>query len=165
MYITRSFSWNELLKSQTAARRGIDNVPTAAAQENIIWLCENVLQPLRDKLASPLTVTSGYRSRALCEAIGSSVNSRHCLGLAADIECFSIPTVQLAYQAALLHLPLAKIILECYDDEGDMNSGWVHLGAPRPGDDVSGGALIYEYNRVDGYRELSLQDLTEMAGY
>jgi uncharacterized protein YcbK (DUF882 family) len=41
-------------------------------------------------------INSGYRSPALCEAIGSKPTSQHCDGEAADIEIFGVSNYDLA---------------------------------------------------------------------
>ena len=71
MILSKSFTLNELTKSQEATRLGIDNTPNEEHILNLKLLCENVLQPIRDFYGMPLSVSSGYRSATLCEAIGS----------------------------------------------------------------------------------------------
>ena len=61
MKLTENFSLNELTKSQTAERKGIDNTPSTEHQENLKKLCENVLQPVRDHFEQVVSVSSGYR--------------------------------------------------------------------------------------------------------
>ena len=77
MELSKNFTLREMTRSQTATRKGIDNNPTGTHQSNLVLLCQNILQPLRDYYGRPLRVTSGYRSPELCIAIGSSVNSQH----------------------------------------------------------------------------------------
>ena len=60
----------------TAQRRGIDNTPGAGEIKSLGDLCYEVLEPLRAHFDKPVTITSGYRSEALCEAIGSSKRLR-----------------------------------------------------------------------------------------
>ena len=74
MQLSRNFSLQELIKSDTAIRKGIDNNPNADQIEKLKALCENILQPVRDHFGR-VKVTSGYRSPELCSAIGSSVNT------------------------------------------------------------------------------------------
>ena len=73
MELTRNFTLQELIKSDTAIRKGIDNNPNADQIEKLKLLCENILQPVRDHFGR-VKVTSGFRSPELCQAIGSSVN-------------------------------------------------------------------------------------------
>ena len=76
MNLSRNFSLQELIKSDTAIRMDIDNNPNADQIEKLKALCENILQPVRDHFGR-VKVTSGFRSSELCVAIGSSVNSQH----------------------------------------------------------------------------------------
>ena len=90
MQLSKNFSLEELTKSQTATRKGIDNTPSPEHQENLKRLCENVLQPVRDHFSRVVTITSGYRSPELCTAIGSKITSQHARGEAADFEIFGV---------------------------------------------------------------------------
>ena len=76
MQLSRNFSLQELTKSDTAIRKGIDNEPNADQIEKLKALCENILQPVRDHYGR-VKVTSGFRSEKLCLAIKSSINSQH----------------------------------------------------------------------------------------
>ena len=64
MQLSKNFSLKEMTRSQTATRKGIDNNPTGTHQSNLVLLCQNILQPLRDYYGRPLRVSSGYRSPA-----------------------------------------------------------------------------------------------------
>jgi len=124
MNLTKNFSLLELTKSQTAERKGIDNTPSPAHQENLKSLCESVLQPVRDHFSRVVTISSGYRSPELCAAIGSKITSQHARGEAADFEIFGVSNKALAdYIDSELHYD--QLILE-YWNESDPNSGWVH---------------------------------------
>ena len=96
MKLTENFSLNELTKSQTAERKGIDNTPGTEHQENLKSLCEMILQPIRDHFGQVVSVSSGYRSPELCVAIGSSTQSQHAKGQASDFEIFGISNKELA---------------------------------------------------------------------
>ena len=86
MKLSANFSLAEMVKSQTAERKGIDNTPDTTARENMVKLCENILQPVRDHYGVPFTVSSGYRCPELCLAVGSTIKSQHAKGQAADFE-------------------------------------------------------------------------------
>ena len=79
MNLSRNFTLQELIKSDTAIRKGINNNPNAEQIEKLKLLCENILQPVRDHFGR-VKVTSGFRSPELCHAVGSSVNSQHARG-------------------------------------------------------------------------------------
>ena len=124
MQLSKNFSLIELTKSQTAERKGIDNTPSAEHQENLKSLCTHVLQPIRDHFSRVVSVSSGYRSPALCEAIGSKSTSQHARGEAADFEIFGISNKELA-DWIHFNVNYDQLILE-YWKESDPNSGWVH---------------------------------------
>ena len=124
MKLSENFSLSELTKSQTAERKGIDNTPSPTHQENLKSLCEMVLQPVRDHFSRVVTISSGYRSPELCNAIGSKSTSQHAKGEAADFEIFGVSNKELA---DYIHenLDYDQLILEYWKKE-DPNSGWVH---------------------------------------
>ena len=124
MQLSKNFSLSEMTKSDTAARKGIENTPTDQHKESMKLLCDKILQPVREHFAKSVRVTSGYRSEALCEAIGSSKTSQHAKGQAADFEITGIDNKELA-EWIIDNLDFDQIILEFYT-EGDANSGWVH---------------------------------------
>ena len=123
MNLSRNFTLSELIKSDTAIRRGINNNPNAEQIEKLKMLCENILQPVRDHFGR-VKVTSGYRSVELCMAIGSSANSQHAKAEAADFECIGVDNAELA-DWIHKNLPYDQLILEFYTP-GEPNSGWIH---------------------------------------
>ena len=125
MKLTENFSLNELTKSQTAERKGIDNTPSTEHQENLKSLCEMILQPIRDHFGQVVSVSSGYRSPELCVAIGSSTKSQHAKGEASDFEIFGISNKELA-DYINENLDYDQLILEYWKGEDEPNSGWVH---------------------------------------
>ena len=124
MQLSENFSLLELTKSQTAARKDIDNTPSPEHQENLKRLCESILQRVRDHFGRVVSVSSGYRSAELCTAIGSKITSQHAKGEAADFEIFGISNKELA-DWINENLYYDQLILE-YWKESDPNSGWVH---------------------------------------
>jgi zinc D-Ala-D-Ala carboxypeptidase len=124
MNLSKSFTLNELTKSQEALRLGINNTPNDEHIENLKILCEKILQPLRDYYGMPVSISSGYRSAALCEAIGSSSKSQHTKGQAADFEIFGMANKDLA-DWIVQNLDYDQCILEFWNPD-DPNSGWVH---------------------------------------
>ena len=96
MQLSKNFSLIELTKSQTAERKGLSNDPSADHISNLKLLCERVLQPVRDHFNHVVSISSGYRSPELCIAIGSSLESQHAKGQAADFEIFGTPNNEVA---------------------------------------------------------------------
>lgn len=80
------FTIDELCRSETAQRKGINNTPTDNVRKNLTALVDNVLDPLRDWYGKPIYVNSGYRCPALNKAVGGVANSQHLTGQAADID-------------------------------------------------------------------------------
>ena len=66
MELTRNFTLEELTKSDTAIRKGINNNPNPEQIEKLKTLCEKILQPVRDHFGR-VKVTSGFRSPILCK--------------------------------------------------------------------------------------------------
>ena len=123
MNLTRNFTLSELIKSDTAIRKGINNNPNAEQIEKLKALCENILQPVRDHFGR-VKITSGFRSPELCTAIGSSVNSQHARAEAADFECIGVDNAEL-FDWIKSNLEPDQLILEFYTP-GEPNSGWIH---------------------------------------
>ena len=124
MQLSKNFSLRELTASQTAERKGIGNTPSPEHQENLKLLCENVLQPVRDHFNRVVSISSGYRSPALCEAIGSKTTSQHAKGQAADFEIYGLSNGELS-DWINKYLDYDQLILE-YWTPTSSNSGWVH---------------------------------------
>ena len=125
MQLSKNFSLVELTKSQTAERKGIPNDPSPDHIENLRLLCERVLQPVRDRFNHVVTISSAYRSPALCQAIGSSVDSQHAKGMAADFEIFGTPNNE-GFKWIKGTLLYDQMILEFWNSD-EPNSGWLHV--------------------------------------
>ena len=125
MKLSANFQLSELVKSQTAERKGIPNNPSPAHIDNLKALCVNVLQPIRSHFEAPVMISSGYRSPELCIAIGSKITSQHATGNAADLE---VPGIDNKILATWIkeNLEYDQLILEFYRD-GEPDSGWVHV--------------------------------------
>ena len=65
MKLSKNLSLSEMLKSGTAERKGIENLPTEEHIENMKVLAENIFQPIREHFDVPFSISSGYRSEAL----------------------------------------------------------------------------------------------------
>lgn len=124
LQISENFTLGEFLKSQSAARLGIDNTPNDTVIRNLQALCHNVLEPVRLHYRRPVVISSGYRSPALNRAIGGSGTSQHCKGEAADFEVPGVPNLEVARWMEK-HLNYDQLILEFYIP-GQPNSGWIH---------------------------------------
>ena len=116
MKLSDNFSLTEFTKSQTAERKGIVNKPNEIHVIAMESLCHNILERVRSAFAKPININSGYRSVALCEAIGSKSTSQHCDGEAADIEIYGVSNYDLAKYIEN-NLNFDQLILECWDGD------------------------------------------------
>ena len=124
MKLSENFTLDELTKSQEAIRLGIPNEPQDEHITNLILLCKNILQPVRNYFKIPVSISSGYRSPDLCEAIGSSRTSQHARGQAADFEIFGVLNKEVSDWLEK-NTNYDQCILEFWN-HSDPNSGWVH---------------------------------------
>ena len=131
MKLTQNFSLEEMCKSETGLRLGLDNEPNDEQLANLVALCECVLQPVRDHFGKGVKVNSGLRTLAVNRAIGSKDTSDHVKGMAADIERPGVANAELAQWIAD-NLEFRQVILEFYTP-GIPDSGWVHVSY-NPGD-------------------------------
>ena len=135
MRLSKNFTLQELTASNTALRLGIDNTPTKEGIIKLRLLAANLLQPIRDCLSAPIRITSGYRSPALSQAIGSSANSQHCRYEAVDCQFVKRGKMDnlKIYQAVMdLDLDFDQMILEFGTPpptaQRDTDSpAWVHI--------------------------------------
>jgi hypothetical protein len=125
MQLSKHFKLEEMTKSMTATRKGIDNSPGAGEIKSLGDLCYEILEPVRAHFDKPVTITSGYRSEALCEAIGSKKTSQHAKGQAVDFEIAGVPNIKIAYWLQN-NVDFDQLILEFYDKD-DPAGGWVHI--------------------------------------
>lgn len=123
-----NFLLSEFLISETAARKGIDNTPTPEHIHNLRTKTAPGIQRVRDLInrVHPgrevgIIVTSGYRSKALNDAIGGSIRSQHSRGEAAD---FVSPRYGTPKEICLLILEHAELIKF---DQLIYEGSWVHI--------------------------------------
>jgi zinc D-Ala-D-Ala carboxypeptidase len=123
--LTPNFTLEEMTDSQTAARKGISNVPHHHSQEyKNLRLTAEVMEKVRTLLGDrPILISSGYRSPQVNAAVGGSKNSAHMSGLAVDFSCpgFGTPkAICKKLEPHMRELGVDQLIHE-YDT-------WVHLG-------------------------------------
>lgn len=119
------FTFGELIRSETAERKGIDNTPPDELIPKLRRLCTEILEPIRAHYGVPFRPNSGYRSEALNREIGGSSRSQHCVCEAVDIEIAGVSNYDLALWIRN-NLEYDQLILECYRS-GEPSSGWVHV--------------------------------------
>ena len=118
MNLTEHFTLEELVASQIAARRRIDNRPGPTIIENLRRVA-GVLEQVRALVDRPITVSSGYRSPVLNAAAGGARDSAHMQGLAADITVVGMAPKDLAKAIIKAGIEFDQLIYE---------GTWVHIG-------------------------------------
>jgi hypothetical protein len=88
-------------------------------------------------------VSSGYRCPELCIAIGSSKDSQHAKGQAADFEVAGVSNYKLASWIEE-NLEFDQLILECFTGG---NTGWIHCSYV-----PDGRRETLTYDKQNGYR-------------
>ena len=123
--ISKNFTLDELLASETAKQKGIINAPGIVEVCNLCALVHNVLQPLRDAMNEPIKIGSGFRCEALNKAVGGVYNSQHLKGQAADL-CIDgdLKKGRKWFEYIKNHLPFDQLIWEKNPKTG---SCWVHV--------------------------------------
>jgi hypothetical protein len=86
MKLSAHLSLSEVIRSESAKRNGISNMPIPLHIENFKLLAEKVFEPVRVHFGVPIHISSGYRSVELNKCIGGSLTSQHCSGEAIDID-------------------------------------------------------------------------------
>jgi len=124
MQISDHFTLSELTKSSTAERLGIANEPGSMEVENLIMVCDQILEPVRNHYGIPFAPNSGFRCLELNRAIGSSGNSQHVKGEAVDFEVPGISNKEVALWV-MENCEFDQLILEFYKEDIP-DSGWVH---------------------------------------
>ena len=126
MNLSEHFALEDMVRSQMALRKGINNTPPEDVVENLGTLCTTLLEPARALWGVPVQIDSGYRCTALNAAVGGALMSAHVLGLAADCVPQGLDLQQAFDLVRKSDLPFDQMIFECH--------AWIHLALPHPGD-------------------------------
>jgi zinc D-Ala-D-Ala carboxypeptidase len=139
MQLTRNFSLDQLIYSETAQREGIDNMPSADIVRNLQLLAKG-LEQVQALTGFPLEISSGYRCPELNRRVSGAANSQHTQGLAADFTCSEFGTpVDVIKAIRDSGVVFDQCILEY--------AKWVHISfssAPR-------GRVLSIYDPAEGY--------------
>lgn len=121
--LSEHFTLEEMVISQIATRKGLDNTPPPEELKNLRALCVKLLEPIRALAGNPIVVSSGYRSPAVNKAVGGAKSSQHVLGQAADITCPALGQKKFFDLIRKSGLPFDQVI-----DEFEQ---WVHVSHRR----------------------------------
>ncbi len=86
MNLSAHVTLKEFQASGIAMLRGIKNEMSATQIESAKLLCENVFEPLRLYLNTPIKISSGFRCLQVNRLIGGSATSQHTKGEAMDLQ-------------------------------------------------------------------------------
>lgn len=115
------FSFKEMIQSDIAKSKGIENIPDWEQIDALRSLIETILDPLREWYGKSITVNSGYRSEALNSAVGGVSTSFHRYGQAADITAGNRTENEKLFNYIKDNLPFSELGWEG-------NGTWVHIG-------------------------------------
>jgi hypothetical protein len=119
MLLTPNFTLEELTVTN---HRSLDNTPNSSEINNLKRLAE-MLEEVKTLLdGKPIMINSGFRSKAVNDAVGSKDSSQHRVGCAADIRVPGLTPDQVV--KAIIGSPIAfdQIIRE-FDS-------WTHISVP-----------------------------------
>lgn len=128
------FTLNELTRSATATRKGINNSPSPLIKSNLEAIIEKVLDPLREKWGKPIIVTSGYRCPKLNTIIGGASGSQHTKGEAVDIRTATdtrdenMKLLKILLKSDIVY---DQVISEYVDAQG--RPDWIHISYKKNG--------------------------------
>ena len=109
----------EFQSSPTATTHGINNQMNESQIASAKLLCENVFEPLRIHLNTPIKISSGYRCVQLNKMIKGSSTSQHTKGEAMDLQIGAK-----GFNFIKDKLQFDQLIWEFGNDE---NPQWVHV--------------------------------------
>ena len=125
MSISKHISYKEGIKSNTALRMGIDNIPSVYEKQNMEIVAEKIFEPLREWVGGPIRINSFYRCDTLNKAIGGSSRSQHCEGRAIDLDdVHGYKTNAEMFDYIKKNLNFDQLIWEFGSDE---NPDWIHV--------------------------------------
>ncbi len=118
----RYFTLKEYKHSEKALEKNIKNQPSNYQNEKFEILRKAILEPVRDELGESITISSGYRCKALNKVVGGVWNSQHLAledDIAVDLKCNDLE---------ILYLLLMKYDFDqCIYEKKRNGVEWIHL--------------------------------------
>jgi zinc D-Ala-D-Ala carboxypeptidase len=127
MKLSEHLDLSEVIRSESAKRNGISNMPTEEHIANFKLLAEKVFEPIRNHFRCPIHISSGYRSKELNSLIKGSATSQHCSAEAIDVDMDGTPngvTNADVFNYIKDNLNFDQLIWEFGSDD---NPDWVHV--------------------------------------
>jgi hypothetical protein len=152
MKISEHLDLSELIRSESAKRNGISNMPTEAHIANLKLLAEKIFEPIRNNFRCPIHVSSGYRSKELNANIGGATTSQHSSGEAIDLDMDGTPngvTNKMIFDYIYKNLDFDQLIWEFGTNE---NPDWVHVSYESTGKQRKQVLKAYKENGKTKYK-------------
>ena len=128
MNLSKNFTLSELTYSNSADCYNIENKPGRLELENLKKLCNEILQPIRDKFGKSIYVNSGYRNPKVNRLVGGSSSSQHIKGEAADITVGSKEGNKKLFDMIVQMIDNKELKVGQLIDEKDYK--WIHISLP-----------------------------------
>jgi len=131
--ISEHITLTEAIRSDTAVKNGIDNIPDKDSLKRMKLVAEKVFEPLRNYYNCSIYISSFFRCDKLNKIIGGSKSSQHSLGEAIDVDADVLGGVT-NYQIFNYikdNLDFDQLISEFPDEEGE--PCWVHFSYKKEG--------------------------------
>jgi zinc D-Ala-D-Ala carboxypeptidase len=146
MKLSEHLSLSEVIRSESAKRNGISNMPTPEHIENFKILATKVFEPIREHFGVPIRISSGYRSAELNKCVNGSATSQHSSGEAIDIDQdYTTITNKQVFEYIRDNLTFDQLINE-------FNYSWVHVSYKANGKQRGEVWEAYKVGKVTKYR-------------
>ena len=146
MKLSEHLSLSEVIRSESAKRNGISNMPTAEHIENFKILAAKVFEPIREHFGVPIRISSGYRSAELNKCVNGSATSQHSSGEAIDIDQdYTTITNKQVFNYIKDNLVFDQLINE-------FDYSWVHVSYKANGKQRGEVLEAYKVGKVTKYR-------------
>jgi hypothetical protein len=119
MNLSKHVTLKEFQASGLATLRNLNNEMNESQIASAKLLCENVFEPLRIYLNTPIEISSGFRSLQVNKMIGGAKTSQHTKGEAMDLQIGAK-----GFNFIKDKLDFDQLIWEFGNDE---NPQWVHV--------------------------------------
>ena len=120
--LSENFTYEELTRSDTAVRLGVENTPNESEIENLKRLAALLQEVKKAVGGKSVMINSAYRSKPVNDAVGSKDTSQHRLGCAADLRVPGMKPREVVEACIAAQVPFDQIILE-FDS-------WTHISVP-----------------------------------
>lgn len=134
MQLSEHFSMKEMLHSETALKYGFKNEPETPEEaeevkKNLVAICNQILEPLREYMQQPIYINSAYRCKKLNKILhSSSPTSQHLSGAAVDIRISSVEQMNKMIEF-IKTIEFDQLIIE----RNEYGGRWLHVSYNRAG--------------------------------